>query len=102
MEGSVIQMSLTSFWAAFGALITVIVVQIVVFAYRYGKLEDRVKQMEERLDKGFTCPLHNKIQEDVIRMEERANMARDIAMAVAAAKVDWEKMYKDKINGIGC
>ena len=95
-------MSVTSFWAAFGSLITVIVVQIVVFANRYGQLQQQVQNLQKKIDAGFTCPMHNKIQEDVIRMEERANMAKEISLAVtaavASAKVDWEKLYKEKVN----
>jgi len=92
------EVSVGTFWGVFGGLVTLIIAQLVAFTFGYGKLTQQVKDLKDKVDKGFTCPAHNKVQEDLIRMEERANMAKEIAMAVATAKVDWEKMYKGKFS----
>ena len=87
------EISVGTFWAVFGGLIILIIAQLVAFTFGYGKLTQQVKDLKEKVDKGFTCPAHNKVAEDLIRMEERANMAKDVALAVASAKLDWEKLY---------
>jgi hypothetical protein len=75
------------------------IVQLVVFAKGYGSLEARVKAIEKTLDKGFTCPMHNQMSEELIRIDERtkerANIVSEIAAAVAKARVNWEKDVKE-------
>ena len=72
-------------------LIVALCADIAAVAYWGGKLAKGQKVLEEKFEKGFTCPMHDHVQEQVVRIEERANVAKEIAIAVAAAKKDWER-----------
>ena len=76
---------------ALWGLVIAFVIQIIGVSYYYGKLNQKVNSIDTTLKNGFTCKMHDSFKEEVIRLEERSTLAKEIAIAVASAKKQWER-----------
>lgn len=89
-------------------ILLAIVLQIIAFAYGYGQLSQKVKaicegmlNMKKDIQKTletFKCPAHDQINEKVIRAEERAVAAKELAITVAVARKQAQQDEKAHVS----
>ena len=54
---------------AFWGIIAVIVIQIIVIAFGYGKLSQKVNDLSKKIENGWSCKSHTSLCERISKLE---------------------------------